>query len=315
MKVVRAKVLGFCMGVRRAVELTEKALLDSVSRGAPVYTLGPLIHNPQALLKLKQKNVKILSEEDILSRKNLPLNLDRSIVIIRAHGVSPGVEEELLRRGVRIIDATCKRVKISQMKAKELAGKGCRIFLAGEEKHAEIAGIKGYAELGSGGKEGACFVVDAPAEAEKAAAALFKNEPSASAALIGQTTITPEEYREIAESIKKYFPNLEIIDTICGATRERQESLRELCASADVLVIAGGKESANTRRLYDIACGLGKKTWLVENAGDLPAAKLSAENFAGLSDKISGEALAGLAAGASTPDDVIDSIEEALERL
>jgi 4-hydroxy-3-methylbut-2-enyl diphosphate reductase len=117
-------------------------------------------------------------------------------------------------------------------------------------------------------------------------------------ALIGQSTISEDEYLTIAEAIKKYFPLLEVKNTICGATRDRQDALRELCTRVDAVIIAGGKDSANTRRLLSIARSCGKNAWLVESAAELP-------------EEINADTI-GLSAGASTPDSVIDEIEQAL---
>jgi 4-hydroxy-3-methylbut-2-enyl diphosphate reductase len=290
MKVIRAKTLGFCMGVRRAVELAR----SRAERAGRVYTLGPLIHNPQALEDLRNRGVEILNE------KELPPNLDGAAVIIRAHGVSPQVEAALRKLGAQVIDATCPRVKASQIKARSLAEAGYGLFLAGEADHAEIIGLRGYAQTGpdTGAAPGAaplCAVVASAGKAEEAAAGLRAAEPDAKTALIGQTTISEAEYRAIGGVIKKYFPNLEIIQTICAATTDRQEALRELFDRVDALVIAGGRESANTRRLLAIAEESGKPCALAETAAEIP------EDFFAFKT-------VGLCAGASTPDSVIDEI-------
>jgi 4-hydroxy-3-methylbut-2-enyl diphosphate reductase len=258
--------------------------------GRRVYTLGPLIHNPQVLEDLRLKGV------EILEAGALPVAPEKAVVIIRAHGAPPQREEELKALGVWVIDATCPKVKASQIKARALAGRGFRIFLAGEERHAELTGIKGYVES----VKGICRIVGNPAEAEEAAGELA--DPLAGTVLIGQTTITPGEFEAIGEGIKKICPQFLMINTICGAVRERQDSLRELCAEAGGVVIAGGRQSANTRRLLDIALSLGKPAWLAERAGDIPGEVRSCGRV-------------GLCAGASTPDGVIDEIAAALENL
>jgi 4-hydroxy-3-methylbut-2-enyl diphosphate reductase len=292
MKVIRAGPAGFCMGVRRAVELAEKELAVPHTR---VYSFGPLIHNPGVLENLEKLGLSILDEKDIPLSENRnsesDLSLEGAQVIIRAHGVSPAVEKEIAKRGGRICDATCPRVKTSQMKARDLAACGLRIFLAGEAQHAEIAGIRGYAP--------SCLVVGNAAEALAAAEKLHGTEPDARTALIGQTTITPEEYGAIAGGIRAFFPSLEVIDTLCGAVRDRQDALRSLSGKVDALVIAGGKDSANTRRLLAAAQSIGKPAWLVETADELPREIRMYETV-------------GIASGASTPDDVVDGIERAL---
>ena len=286
MKVIRSDVLGFCMGVRRAVDMAVKAA-DSCS---PVYSLGPVIHNPEVLSALESRGVLPINELEI------PENLENCSVIVRAHGISPKTENKLRGMGCRIIDATCPKVKASQLKAEELAEAGYFIFLAGEAEHAEIKGILGYA------KDGFCVTTECAEEAEREAALLYKKRGSVKTALLGQTTICEDEYSAASEAIKKYFPDLKIINTICAATADRQKSLRELLERTEAVVIAGGRESANTRRLLLIAQESGKPCVLAENAGEIPD---SFKNFKTV----------GLCAGASTPDSVIDEIERELLRI
>ena len=136
MKVIRAKVLGFCFGVRRALDM---CLAELGAGGRRVYSMGALIHNPQAMEGLKQKGLCLLDED------TLPPFFSGDTVIIRAHGVSPFLEAELLRRGARIVDATCPRVKANQLKARSLCGEGYRVFLAGEKNHGEVIGLQAFA--------------------------------------------------------------------------------------------------------------------------------------------------------------------------
>lgn len=280
------------MGVRRAVELAEREVA-APAPGQKYCTLGPLIHNPQVLDSLKKKGLEILDKKDLSGP------LENTTVIIRAHGISPGLEAELRERGSRVLDATCPKVKANQLRARSLAAGGYRIFLAGEENHGEVAGLRGYAaDTGSGAS---CAVVGNAAEAKRAAEKLYREAPEAKTALIGQSTISPEEYLAAGEEIKKLFPGLYVADTICGATRDRQDSLRELCGRVEAVIVAGGKDSANTRRLLAIARAQGKPCWLVEEAKDLPT-------------EINAYARVGICAGASTPDQVIDAIEKRLLR-
>jgi 4-hydroxy-3-methylbut-2-enyl diphosphate reductase len=290
-KLRKARALGYCMGVRRAVDM---ACREAGAAPGRVYTLGPLIHNPQVLEDLRGRGVEILAGD------RLPPDLRGAVVIIRAHGVSPGLEAELRARGARILDATCPKVKASQLKARALWEGGYQVFIAGEKDHGEVAGIRGYAP-------GSLVVAD-PTEAEEAALALRARIPAVKAALIGQTTISPEEYAAIGAAIGKHL-DLELVDTICGATRERQEALRELCGQVEAVVIAGGRESSNTRRLLEIARSLGKPCWLVESASALLTALPT-----DLPAEIAAFKTLGLSAGASTPDAVIREIETALTR-
>ncbi|MDR3147792.1 MAG: 4-hydroxy-3-methylbut-2-enyl diphosphate reductase [Treponema sp.] len=284
MKVIRARVLGFCMGVRRAVELAE------AERGRPgVRTMGPLIHNPQVLASLRRGGIEIL---DVGA---LPPDLEGLRVILRAHGVSPTLEEELRRRHAALVDATCPRVKKNQLEARSLSEAGFSLFIAGEKEHGEVTGLRGYAP--------GALLVSNPEEAALAAATLAAQAPGARAALIAQTTIGEGEYDRIATAIRLHFPGLTTVDSICPATRERQEALRELCSRVEAIVIAGGRSSSNTRRLLDIARSLGKPAWLVESAAELRGPELTAYCSIGLS------------AGASTPDSDIAEIEAALAAL
>jgi 4-hydroxy-3-methylbut-2-enyl diphosphate reductase len=281
----KARVLGYCMGVRRAVEMAYREA-EQPSVPGRVYTIGPLIHNPQVLEDLRRQGVEALDGE------RLPPDLRDAVVVIRAHGITPALESELRSRGARLVDATCPNVKASQLKARSLSDAGYRVFIAGEKQHGEVIGIQGYAP-------GSLVLAD-PTGAEEAARSLREKDPAARVALIGQTTISPEEYAAIGAAIKKYF-ELELVDTICGATRERQDSLRELCAQVEAVVIVGGRGSSNTRRLLDIARSRGKPCWLVESALDLPLETAAYKTL-------------GLSAGASTPDALIKEIEAALNR-
>jgi 4-hydroxy-3-methylbut-2-enyl diphosphate reductase len=298
MYVIRARVSGFCMGVRRAVNMAVEAAVESTN----VYTLGPLIHNPRVLEDLDKKGIKILEEEISAAATNLAA--EESTVIIRAHGVCPNTEAELIRSGFRVIDATCPHVKLSQEKAMNYAQMGYVVFLAGEKDHAEISGLRGYVEAPRqpGPTFPFCYVIGNPGEAEKAGEELFRRDPAAQAVLIGQTTISPNEYKAIGEKLRHFFPSLEILDTICGATAARQTALRELCAQAEAVIVAGGRESANSKRLLSLACELGKPAWLIETAEEIPPEIKQFETV-------------GLAAGASTPDTLINEIETKLVRI
>jgi 4-hydroxy-3-methylbut-2-enyl diphosphate reductase len=271
------------MGVRRAVERAEA---EASRREGAVYTLGPLIHNPGVVASLRDRGILALDAEE------LPPDLAGATVIIRAHGVSPALEDELRKRRARLADATCPLVKKNQLKARSLWEAGFSLFIAGERRHGELAGLKGYAP--------GAIVVSSPGEAAAAAAGLGRENPSRRAALIGQTTIGGGEYLAIAAAIKAVFPDLEIVDSICPAVKERREALRELCSKADALIIAGGRSSSNTRRLLDIALSLGKPARIAESAGELDPAWVASYRIIGLS------------AGASTPDSEIAGIEAAL---
>jgi 4-hydroxy-3-methylbut-2-enyl diphosphate reductase len=279
MKVIRASVLGFCMGVRRAVDIAGAAL--NCKRN--IYSLGPLIHNSRILNELKALGLDVLNE--------LPSDLRNTDLIIRAHGVSPLLEKAVCERGGRLIDATCLKVKASQLKARGFEESGVRLFIAGEAGHAEISGLKGYAP--------SSIIAGNAIEAESKVIDLFRAFPDANTAIIAQTTYDEHEYSLICECIKKYYPNLKIVMSICTASTERQNSLRCLLGTVDAIIVAGSGESANTRRLAEIARDHGTPCILAESPDDIPPDFFTCQTI-------------GLCAGASAPDSLINEIETAL---
>jgi 4-hydroxy-3-methylbut-2-enyl diphosphate reductase len=266
------------MGVRRAVD-TAYRFVDGTESG-PAYTYGPLIHNKTVLKKLAAHNITVIDGE-------LP-PLEGAAVIIRAHGAPPEIEAELRARGAHVKDATCPKVKAVQLLARKLSGEGHRVFLAGDAGHAEVRGILGYAP--------ACVCVSTVEEAETAAQ---NTDQSEKAALIGQTTFSRGGYTQIAHALKKHIPGIIVQNTLCPATGEREAALRTLCGQVDAVVIAGGRDSANTRALAEVAKSMGKTVYLVENAAELPLIPEQIQTI-------------GIAAGASTPLEIIDEIEAAL---
>ncbi|MDR2150321.1 MAG: 4-hydroxy-3-methylbut-2-enyl diphosphate reductase [Spirochaetaceae bacterium] len=283
---IRAAVCGYCSGVKQAVNAVD-AQLRAHPRGA-VYTMGPLIHNPQVLSDLAERGVQMLSESA------LPKDLSGAVVVIRAHGISPQLKAALEARHAEIVDATCPKVRANQKKAQQLTQEGYKIFLAGEQNHGEIKALKGYAP--------GCIVVPDPKQARKAGARLAQEEPDAATVLLGQTTISPAEYQDIAGALIPYFPDIWRVDTICPATQQRQEAVRALCATVDAVIVIGGRESANTHRLVVLAHDAGKPAWLVESVADIPSA-------------LAGYTRVGIGAGASTPDELIATIEKHIQAL
>lgn len=280
MKVIRAKVLGFCMGVRRAVETASAALNDLDGNGKnKVFTLGPLIHNPLVMDSFEKKGVRILEPSSVENAKS------DSVVVIRAHGTTPQVVSALENQGAKILDATCPRVHLSQKRAAEWAKKGFLVVIAGDRNHGEVVSISSYAE-------NKVLVVENADEA-------LKIEIPEKTVLIAQTTFSPAEFERISFVLKKKNPSIHIFNSICSATMERQNSLKEFEGKVDAVLVIGGKNSANTRRLFETASSICGKTALIENASEIP-------------DEIYSLGTVGLSAGASTPDFVIDEVERAL---
>jgi 4-hydroxy-3-methylbut-2-enyl diphosphate reductase len=294
--VVRSSVLGYCAGVSRAVALAETLASerDALPAGRPLYTCGPLIHNKAVLHKLEERGVLVLDGA---------ADTRGAQVVIRAHGVSPEAEAALRAAGAVVKDATCPKVKANQLLARKLCAKSGGsgvVFLAGDRQHAEVQGILGYAP--------GCVCVSNEAEAEEAALRHGAGGKRAGrvmqASLIGQTTFPADRYRNIAAVLRTYF-RLNTRNTICSATIRRQNALRTLCARVDAVIIAGGKDSANTRALAAIARGMGKPAYLVENAAETEE----------IAPELAGCARIGLASGASTPIETVDELEAALFSL
>lgn len=280
MKVVRAEVLGFCFGVRRAVEEAKKALCENTST---VYSLGPLIHNESVLEKLGKSGLKIINEENINQIKN------ESIVIIRAHGVEPSVISQLKNKNCKIIDATCPRVKANQKMVQKYSSNNNHVILTGDMNHGEVKGIAGYA--------GENFhLIQNPEEAKRLE---LKDYAEKEIILLSQTTFSGTEFEEIETILKKKYPSLTVKNTICPATNERQQALIDLCKNVNGILVIGGKSSANTKRLFQIARDNCKNAALIQNKDDIPSIFYTLETV-------------GLTAGASTPDDIIEEVENTL---
>lgn len=263
------------MGVRNAIEKAEKAL--ETYKDKKVYALGPLIHNPVVLEKLKKQGLIILDEKDDEKIK------EENVVIIRAHGISPLVEAKLRAKRCIIINATCPRVTVSQRKAEEYAKNGYTVILAGDKAHGEVEGIAGFA--------GKNFVL--LRNTEDAKSFIKTNESNRKEVLLCQSTFSPLEFEKITNIIKEKNEKLEVLNTICPATKKRQAALLELCPKVQGVLVIGGKNSANTRRLYEKASSLCSCVALIERPEEIP------ESFFDL-EKV------GITAGASTPDDVIE---------
>ena len=281
MKIIRASVLGFCFGVRRAVELAEKALAENP--GKKVYSLGPLIHNENALRSLEEKGLHIVDESEIEDLEK------GSVVIIRAHGVAPSVTDALEKRGCVIIDATCPRVKASQKMVERYSSQNDYVVLTGDRNHGEVIGIAGYAG------ENFSQIQDFE-EAKNFEISGSESVSEKNVILLSQTTYSPKEFEKIENLFRQKFHNIAVMNTICPATNERQQALLELCQQVEGVLVVGGKNSANTKRLYQTAAANCKLAAHIQSASEIP------EEFFAL-DKV------GITAGASTPDSIIKDVE------
>lgn len=269
------------MGVKRAVETAENALNANTSQKKKIFTLGPLIHNPLVLEDLKSRGVQIL-EEDLSSVD------ENSVVIIRAHGTTVETKNVLAELNADVLDATCPRVLLSQKRAAEWASKGYRIVIAGDRNHGEVVSISSCAKNNA-------VVIENVREAEAL-------EIGDKTVLIAQTTFSPAEFEKITEVIKRKNSRVQVFNSICSATMERQNALCELEGRVDGILVIGGKTSANTKRLYESACRICQSAALIENADEIPLEFYKMGKI-------------GITAGASTPDFIIDQVEQKLSSV
>jgi len=277
MKILIAKKAGFCMGVRRAVEM----VLDAPNKHAnPICTFGPLIHNPQVL--------DLLREKEISTIERIP-EYGTGTVLIRAHGVPPQTKQDLKKAGYKIIDATCPRVIKVQTIIRKHAKKDYAAIIIGDKDHPEVIGLLGYA----GGKG---FVVDNIDDLDSL--------PSFEKAIIvAQTTQNTLFFEEIKKWAKHKFPHYKIFDTICDSTAKRQVEVQNLADLVDAVIVVGGQNSGNTKRLAEISKKTGKPTFHIETESEIDV------------DALSGAKSIGITAGASTPNWVIKKIYRTLEAL
>ncbi len=272
-KIVRSNVMGFCMGVKAVMQKVEEQV--ELNSDTDIYTYGPLIHNPQVIEKLQLQGVSAIES---------PLKGDGGTIIIRAHGIHPEKRKNFADAGYNVVEGTCPRVLRSQKTVSQYSRKGWFIVIVGDRGHGEVKAIVGCADKYE--------VILSAAEAEE----LYLPEKTL---VIAQTTLSKREYNEICSILERRKPDIKIIKSICPATSQRQDSLHELTAQVDAIIVIGGKNSANTRRLHLSALKSGIPSWHVEDVCDLP-------------DDIYGFETVGITAGASTPDWMIDRIEAAL---
>ena len=277
MKVLLAKHAGFCMGVRRAVETTLD-MLHHEQQG--LATFGPLIHNPQVLDLLKERGVKILTE--------IPEHADGSI-IIRAHGVPPQQKKTLEATGAKVKDATCPRVLKVQAIIKKHHKQGYTTVIIGDRNHAEVDGLLGYAAPTG-------IVISNEEEAR----ALSLDSPYI---IVSQTTQDEEAFNAISKLILEHHPDGKVFNTICDSTHKRQDEVRNLCGQVEAMVVVGGRTSANTMRLGEIADSMGCPVFVVETEEELDLASLRQYNCVGVT------------AGASTPTWMINRVVRTLESV
>jgi len=278
LEIIVSPYTGYCFGVKRAMRLIEEGLERD---GAAIRSIGHVIHNPQAVECLRARGVIPVSSMDEIA--------EGETLIIRAHGVDPDIISEAKRRRIRLIDTTCPFVRRSQNYVRRIAAEGRRIIIIGDRNHPEVRGI-----LGQAGEDS--LILATPAE--------VRTMPRIeSAGVVVQTTFSREKAMEIIFNLKERIPDLRVHDTICQATMLRSEATLKLARSVDMVLVVGGRESANTMRLFQMCVDLGVRTRFIETADEIDPSWFE------------GCRRVGLTTGTSTPDWIIDEVLERLDRI
>ncbi|WMM26505.1 bifunctional 4-hydroxy-3-methylbut-2-enyl diphosphate reductase/30S ribosomal protein S1 [Tissierella sp. MB52-C2] len=280
MEIIIADNAGFCFGVKRAVDMTNNELLNP---SKDIYSLGPLIHNQQAVEKLKEEGLQTIDDTNDIE------GINNSKIIIRAHGVSKSVIDTINEKDLEIIDSTCPYVKSVHKRVEEYENQGYNIIIIGDPNHPEIIGINGWCNNNA-------FIVNSLEEAT--------NLPIMDKiCVVSQTTNTQEKFETLSEIIKGKGKEVKIFNTICNATNLRQESCRQLSSQVDAMIVIGGYHSSNTRKLAEVSKKYCKNVYHIETSKELPLQTLSKFN------KI------GITAGASTPDWIIKEVVETMDNI
>ena len=277
MAIFRANHAGFCFGVKRAIGLA----LDRKNK-EPIYAVGPLIHNGREMERLAKHGVC-----QVHSLAEVP---EGSAVLVRSHGVGPAFLRQAMAQKLTIVDATCPFVKKNQELATKLSQEGKQVVVFGDKEHPEVQSILAWTE-------GMAWVVKNSDEARNLP---FTEKP---VVLMSQTTQQKEEFVTVAAAIKETYPDAVVADTICAATNLRQQGVRDLAEQVSLILVVGGKDSANTKNLARIAEAKGVAVYLIEGAAEITSNMLAGHNQV------------GVAAGASTPLWIIEEIEEVLLKM
>ncbi|HHU63210.1 MAG TPA: bifunctional 4-hydroxy-3-methylbut-2-enyl diphosphate reductase/30S ribosomal protein S1 [Clostridiales bacterium] len=274
MRLIVAKSSGFCFGVKKAIELAK----DSIHKYNTIYTLGPIIHNPQVVKRLEEEGIKSVdSIEKIASQSDTTL-------IIRSHGTTPQVIDKITKMNLNMIDATCPYVKRVHKTVKEFSDKGYNIIIVGQRCHPEIVGVNGWCN-------NKAFIINSMEEAREL-------PDMNNICVVAQTTLDKNEWHEIVKILKTKYKdkNIVIHNTICSNTFPRQQEAREISKIVTKMYVIGGKNSANTRKLYEICKENCNETYLIETYRDIDFSKIDKHD------------VIGITAGASTPDWIIKEV-------
>ena len=271
-----ARENGFCFGVKKAVELTEAA----AETGRSVHNLGQVVHNPTISRRLAERGVKVIRS---------PADASDGIVVIRAHGVPPAVRAEIEQRGLECIDATCSLVLRAQRFTKQLADEGYRVVILGTPDHPEVVGLKGYA--------GNDFVI---VESEEEWERLPRMKKTG---VVSQSTQPPWAFTALVAHVATIAQEMKVFNTVCPVTVKRQHAASELAEQVDTILVVGGKNSANTRELVNLARMQGRHAYHIESADEV------------LPEWIAGQDTVGLIGGCSTPMETLLQVKARAEAL
>ena len=285
MEVRLADCAGFCFGVKRAVE----TVYEQLKCGKTIYTYGPIVHNEEVVRELAEKGVRVLeSKEELkqLKAQNTEGENSKAVtVIIRAHGVAREIYDIMETNGLECIDATCPFVKKIHRIVEKKSEEGYHVIVVGDPKHPEVEGIVGWCR-------GPVTVLETPEQADK-----FEKKDGEKLCIVSQTTYNYNKFQYIVEIFEKKGYNDSVVNTICNATEERQRSAKTIAAEADVMIVIGGKHSSNSRKLYEICQRECEHTYFIQTLDDLHL------------DLPKAVRLVGITAGASTPNKLIEEVQ------
>ncbi len=275
MEVILAQHAGFCFGVERAVE----QVYEQAATGKPIYTYGPIIHNEEVVKDLAQKGVRVIESVSELAQ------IKEGTIVIRSHGVARKVCELIKERGLECVDATCPFVKRIHNIVEKESEAGKRVVIIGNAGHPEVEGIMGWAKTDT-------TVIGTLEEAQK-----FIYNPGEELCIVSQTTFNYNKFQDMVEIFREKGYNGSVVNTICNATEVRQTEAREIAARVDVMIVIGGNQSSNTRKLYEICMQECANTYFIQTLNDLHL------------DLPKSVRLVGITAGASTPNNIIEEVQ------
>lgn len=273
MEVIIAKTAGFCFGVDNAV----KSVYDHIEK-YPLYTFGPIIHNPQVVEDMKNKGVKVINNIDELQK------IEEGTVIIRSHGVGKHIYDLVEDKGLALVDATCPYVRRIHEIVRQCSDRGDIIVIIGDSNHPEVIGIKGWSNSKT-------IIIEDLDDAKK-----LDLDKNTKVCVVEQTTFNYQKFKEIIEILQRKGYHVDIKKTICSATAKRQQEALELSAKVDKMIVIGGKQSSNTQKLYNICKNQCDQTYHIETIEDMEL------------DVLKPNDIVGITAGASTPKNIIEEV-------